>query len=390
MFPCQIGEAVRRLPRRGKQLVGFGAGTLLGDLWCQCSTRARWQATPGALATVLVITTLATVAASFFFYSRAKAEHLQRHMAQAQHEATQARLKLLEAQLEPHMLFNTLANLRVLIGIDPVRAQTMLDHMIAYLRATLAASRATSHPLQAEFDRLRDYLELMSIRMGPRLRYSLDLPPDLASNPVPTLLLQPLVENAIKHGLEPKVEGGSVTVTARRENGQIVLEVADTGVGLAPAPAGGPANAAGFGVGQVRERLATLYGDAASLTLQRADDDAGGARVGGALHDHGEVHQPDQRFGDDGLQSGLDDELTRGSVLRRVRPGGGRRSSPSRRATSIASPSRYAVSAVAPLTWAATLLADGWSDTGVAVVLVAALVGVTALATWVRSRSVAG
>ena len=92
----------------------------------------------------------------------------------------------------------------------------MLDRLIAYLRATLAASRATTHPLQAEFDRLRDYLELMAVRMGPRLRYTLDLPPELATQPVPTLLLQPLVENGIRHGLEPKVDGGSITVRARR------------------------------------------------------------------------------------------------------------------------------------------------------------------------------
>ena len=157
-------------------LVGFGAGTLLGDLWCQCSTWARWQATPGALATVLVITTLATVTASFFFYSRGTARALQARIALTERDAAEARLKLLEAQLEPHMLFNTLANLRVLIALDPTRAQAMLDHLIAYLRATLTASRATHHPLADEFDRLRDYLELMAVRMGPRLRYTLDLP----------------------------------------------------------------------------------------------------------------------------------------------------------------------------------------------------------------------
>ena len=100
-------------------------------------------------------------------------------------------------------------------GVDAARAQQMLDHMIAYLRATLDASRAANHPLQAEFDRLRDYLELMAIRMGPRLSYAIDLPPQLADWPVPTLLLQPVVENSIQHGLEPKVEGGRITVSAR-------------------------------------------------------------------------------------------------------------------------------------------------------------------------------
>jgi LytS/YehU family sensor histidine kinase len=182
-------------------------------------------------------------------------------MGEERRHADEARLKLLETQLEPHMLFNTLANLRALIGVDPVRAQGMLDHMIAYLRATLSASRTATHSLQAEFDRLQDYLELMGIRMGPRLAFTLDLPPDLAQHPVPALLLQPLVENSIQHGLEPKVEGGRITVSARREGEQLVLEVADTGVGPSDASEGGK----GFGMTQVRERLATLHGTAASI-----------------------------------------------------------------------------------------------------------------------------
>jgi sensor histidine kinase YesM len=171
------------------------------------------------------------------------------------------------------MLFNTLANLRVLIATDAPRAQHMLDHMIAYLRATLSASRNTTHTLQAEFDRLRDYLALMDVRMGPRLQYALDLPTHLANQTVPTLLLQPLVENAIQHGLEPKVEGGSIFVTANQEGDILVLEVEDTGVGLRGLDTGGT----GFGLAQVRERLATLYGVRGQIEL--LDNPAGGTRV---------------------------------------------------------------------------------------------------------------
>jgi LytS/YehU family sensor histidine kinase len=172
------------------------------------------------------------------------------------------------------MLFNTLANLRALIGVDPARAQAMLDHMIAYLRATLNASRATSHSLQAEFDRLRDYLELMAIRMGPRLRFTLELPGALAQAKVPSLLLQPLVENAIQHGLEPKVAGGEVRISARREGADTIIEVGDTGVGLSgETPAGGN----GFGTAQVRERLATLYGNRAGIEF--GNGTGGGCRV---------------------------------------------------------------------------------------------------------------
>jgi two-component sensor histidine kinase len=222
----------------------------------------------------VLITLLAGVAGSYYFYSANKSAWLERKMAEARGHADEARLKLLETQLEPHMLFNTLANLRALIAVDAPRAQVMLDHMIAYLRATLNASRATTHSLQAEFDRLQDYLELMAIRMGPRLRFTLDLPGSLAQQNVPSLLLQPLVENAIQHGLEPKVGGGEVRVTARRDGDAIELEVRDTGIGLSgQVPAGGK----GFGVGQVRERLATLYGERARLSIE--DGDGGGCRV---------------------------------------------------------------------------------------------------------------
>ena len=189
----------------------------------------------------------------------------QERYKEAQLLAAESQLKLLESQLEPHMLFNTLANLRALISTDPTRATTMLDHMVAYLRATLGGSRAVMHPLQLEFDRLRDYLELMTIRMGPRLVYTLDLPPELANHPVPPLILQPLVENAIKHGLEPKVEGGSIHVTARLEGKQVLLEVNDTGVGGVSTSQ--PADTAGFGLAQVAERLTNTYGAAGTINF---------------------------------------------------------------------------------------------------------------------------
>jgi hypothetical protein len=222
----------------------------------------------------VLITLIAGTVATYYFHNAARSSLLERQMAEARKHADEARLKLLETQLEPHMLFNTLANLRALIGVDPNRAQAMLDHMIAYLRATLNASRATSHSLQAEFDRIQDYLELMSIRMGPRLKFALDLPGPLAAAKVPSLLLQPLVENAIQHGLEPKVGGGEIRVAARREAAHIVVEVSDTGVGCSGEL---PKAGKGFGMTQVRERLQTLYGDKARIDFGNAD--TGGCRV---------------------------------------------------------------------------------------------------------------
>ena len=194
-------------------------------------------------------------------------------MSEARRHASEARLRLLETQLEPHMLFNTLANLRALIDVDPARAQTMLDHLIAYLRATLGASRVGTHNLSAEFERLRDYLQLMAIRMGPRLQQRLELPPDLAGHKVPALLLQPIVENAIQHGLEPKVDGGQITVRASRQGPHLLLEVEDSGVGAT----GDLGHAPGFGLQQVRDRLLTTYGEHARLDWQAAP--AGGVAV---------------------------------------------------------------------------------------------------------------
>lgn len=246
----------------GGNLFGYFLGSWLADKVCVYYGwyPADMGTSNAHLRNSILISALAGIAITYYFYSINKSAWLERKMDEAHRHAIDARLKLLETQLEPHMLFNTLANLRALIAADPPRAQQMLDHMIAYLRATLDASRSSSHTLADEFERLRDYLELMAIRMGPRLAFRLDLPPALARQPVPALLLQPLVENAIKHGLEPKVEGGTITVSARQEAGAVLLEVADTGVGP-----GGAQASKGFGLAQVRERLAALYGPAGAM-----------------------------------------------------------------------------------------------------------------------------
>ena len=238
---------------------GFVVGTLAGDAYSGRSTFDLLPNQPIFFLYLFLFTACVGAGISYFFYASSKSSYLTSALETSRQQATEAQLKLLQSQLEPHMLFNTLANLRALIGTDPERATTMLDSLIDYLRATLRASRATSHSLQNEFDRLQDYLALMQVRMGSRLTYTLDLPPELATQNVPTLLLQPLVENAIKHGLEPKIEGGSVAVSARREGHNIVLSVIDSGVGLK--------DGSGFGLAQVRERLQATYGEQATIYL---------------------------------------------------------------------------------------------------------------------------
>ncbi|CAN5841163.1 hypothetical protein BH11PSE13_BH11PSE13_16430 [soil metagenome] len=262
--------------------VGIGSGFIfgdpLGDLLLGGGHGLQQSAQDSRIS--LAITLVAGAIGTFYFFARGKAASLIAERNAAERDASEAKLKLLETQLEPHMLFNTLANLRVLITLDPPRAVQMLDHLNGYLRVTLSGSRAVAHPLSAEFDRLRDYLELMSIRMGLRLRYTLELPDDLRDVPVPPLLLQPLVENSIRHGLEPQIEGGEIVVRARRASDaadgkpQIAIEVCDTGVGLGAAP---PSEGSGFGLAQVRERLATVYGARGGIEMAAAAN--GGTRA---------------------------------------------------------------------------------------------------------------
>jgi LytS/YehU family sensor histidine kinase len=256
-------------------VLGYALGTLAGDSLLQLNSFSYFAVQPRKFLGLLVMSLGAGAVMTHFFLSRRQLELARQRTEVAQRLMAESRLKLLESQLEPHMLFNTLANLRILIGMDPVRAQTMLDHLIAYLRATLSASRASSHTLEQEFDRLGDYLELMAVRMGPRLQFALNLPAELRQHTVPPLLLQPLVENAIQHGLEPKVAGGRIDITARLAEDRLCLEVSDSGLGMDLSRL--PAEGKGFGLSQVRERIATVYGTAGTIELVAAH--AGGTRA---------------------------------------------------------------------------------------------------------------
>ena len=267
--------------------LGYTGGSAIGDAVTGLVTPSLLQ-NRGAIAISIIV----AFAATWYFYANERLRAEQAAADAARREAAEAQLMLLQSQLEPHMLFNTLANLRVLISLDPPGAQAMLDRLIGYLRATLGASRGTLHPLSAEFDRLTDYLALMSLRMGPRLQVSLDLPAALRELPVPPLLLQPLVENSIRHGLEPKLEGGRIAVRAEQRGDRLLLTVRDTGLGL---PANAGATIAGqitgapgsgnddrsdcgshYGSQHVAARLATMYGDQARFTLAPATDTEGG------------------------------------------------------------------------------------------------------------------
>ena len=270
LWVCDIERQWRRL------LLIVPAGVLLGYLGGSVLARLLLDLPLDlhslARLPYLVLSLVAGAGGTYYFISQMLLRQARERNAAQQLHMAEARLQLLQAQLEPHMLFNTLANLRVLITLDPPRASAMLDRLVDFLRATLSASRQTMHPLSAEFARLQDYLELMAVRMGPRLQYTLDLPAALADLPVPSLLLQPLVENAIRHGLEPQVADGSIRVSAQRSGDRVLLEVVDSGVGLPPSFAA--ATTSGFGLALVREQLATAYGPQSAIELIAAS--AGG------------------------------------------------------------------------------------------------------------------
>jgi sensor histidine kinase YesM len=208
---------------------------------------------------------------SYFFYSRgciasAQAAWQQRETMKvtSEKQVLDARLRLLQAQIEPHFLFNTLANVQCLIQSDPPRARLMLDRLIGYMRATLDRTRAGTTTLGGEFDLIESYLTILGIRMGKRLTYRIDLPAALREHPLPPMLLQPLVENAIKHGLEPKIDGGLVEICAERRGARLHLRVADTGLGFGKAKT---TSGSGFGLGSVRERLDAVFGAEASFQV---------------------------------------------------------------------------------------------------------------------------
>jgi sensor histidine kinase YesM len=257
-------------------LLGYPISTLYKMGWL-----AEWP--------TLLITLVATISAIAFGIYRghkltkeiatanlaASAERSQRELADAQ-------LNIIRTQVEPHMLFNTLANLRALIGIDPKAAIKMLDHLNDYLRASLGSSREIDISLDDEFKLLKNYLEIMQIRMGDRMTYELDLPNNCAAIRIAPWILQPLIENSIKYGLEPAINGGHISVSAQLEtNGILQIIVENTGE---PLPEGfsietlKPSNAGGLGLYQSKNRVDRLYGEKSQFKITRGANNLG-ARI---------------------------------------------------------------------------------------------------------------
>lgn len=177
-------------------------------------------------------------------------------------QVVEANLKLLQAQIEPHFLFNTLSNIITLLEVDTAKGQNMLEHLTTYLRMTLTQSRAETSTLGQEIKMMESYLNIFKIRMGDRLNFTIMIPEILRDLPFPPMLLQPVVENSIIHGIEPKVEGGDIWVKGEIKDKYLRLEIADSGLSLD--------NNKDWGVGlsNIKERLDALYDNQAKLMFK--------------------------------------------------------------------------------------------------------------------------
>jgi Histidine kinase len=241
--------------------LGWPLGVTLagGDVW-------RWIGSEQGPRIVLFSASAALVL-TFFFHHWFSAKARQYH---AEQRATEAQLKLLQAQIEPHFLFNTLANVQSLMDHDLPRARQMLASFTDYLRASLGTLRRDDSSVADELELARSYLELLQARMDDRLRFAIDADDAARTVPLPPLLLQPLVENAVVHGLEPSIDGGRVTVTARLRGGRLLLEVHDDGRGP-DAPRAAARRGHGLALQNIRERLFARYGERARLSIEPAE-----------------------------------------------------------------------------------------------------------------------
>ncbi|MCG6233936.1 sensor histidine kinase [Vibrio furnissii] len=299
-FVIALGtQAIWPSPLRGHLIISFGYGVsaylcalVLGAVFPSLSTRhvnllalagAMVLGTtnayiwlnqyPGfdtlaALKPVMMLGLMFTALCFFYFYAHEQKlvaenalEVAKRRQSEQEKALLLSQLKQLQSQIEPHFLFNTLANVNVLIASEPHKAQRMLEKLTDLLRSSMRHREGVS-TLKDELELIDAYLGIQSIRLGNRLRYSLPNDPQWHALCLPPMLLQPLVENAIEHGIEPKAEGGEVNVTIERQQDAIVLTVSDNGAGLGEIPKGN-----GIALENVRQRLQGLFGRDAKFTL---------------------------------------------------------------------------------------------------------------------------
>jgi len=250
-------------------VLGSAQGLMLGHLLDSAHGQKDFMLSLKAVGIGLFFGLIGTI----YYHLRERAATLQstlktRELQQleAERRSIEAQLKMLQAQIEPHFLFNTLANLAGLIEADPKLAMRLLEALNRYLRASLTRTRAEGGTLGDEMDLLAAYLDVLKIRLGPRLEFGIAVSPAQRALPFPPMLLQPLVENAIRHGIEPQVAGGRIDISASHQAGQLEIQVRDSGAGFGEAPGNG------IGLSNIRARLAALFGEAGHLDIAEHAD----------------------------------------------------------------------------------------------------------------------
>jgi len=256
--------------------IGIGLGLLLAGLLLQSDALFYFRVASSALLLAGFFGAIGSVIAlSYLRLIEVQAELTRTAAREAEQAklATQAQLGLLQAQIEPHFLFNTLSNIHSLIEHRPDDAKKTLENLTTLLRRSLERTREQSITLKEEVDILRAYLDIQKIRMGHRLSYEIDVPAELDSTMLPPLLLQPLVENAVIHGLNSE-KGGHVSIQATKQDKALMISVSDNGIGL-DRPLGQlkKTENTGIGISNIRERLSTLYGEDANLSYSDYDTD---------------------------------------------------------------------------------------------------------------------
>jgi hypothetical protein len=254
-------------------LMTFPLGWIIGDKLSAVLLGGEdfivhWMRSPESLWSGITASVLFAASAFLFFDRFYRAAYYRVALEAEHHRATEieraravSELALLQAQIEPHFLFNTLAHVLSTVERQPPVAKAMLEHLTCYLRATLRRSRESEHRLAEELELIEALLAIAAMRLGPRLRYRIEVDSNLREVRLPPMLLQPLVENAIRHGIEPAVGGGEIRVDAEQLGEELILRVTDDGRGLTGAAP------EGVGLSNVRARLASLYGDQARLSL---------------------------------------------------------------------------------------------------------------------------
>ena len=262
----------RRMNKLLALLIGLPMAVAIGTAIASALTGGGSWHNPHGWQSMLIGLFFGTIGAiAYLLHERAEMEARKRQLIQSESEKREieAHLKLLQAQIEPHFLFNTLANVSSLIDGNPRLAKTLLERLNDWLRVALVRTRSDSASLGDELSLLQNYLEIMKIRFGERLRWQIDVSAAARRLPFPPMLLQPLVENAVRHGIEPKVGGGSISIRAKSTEHQLEIEVIDDGLGLTDKTGGG-----GTGLTNVRARLNVLFGSRADLKL-KSDSNGG-------------------------------------------------------------------------------------------------------------------